>query len=86
MPLVVDDILVNFDPERTRGALRLLSHLATHHQTIAFTCHPWLRECFEAEGAHVVELPGNTAAATPRQEAAARDSAPLPSPLGRGTG
>ncbi|HLM44374.1 MAG TPA: DNA repair protein Rad50, partial [Myxococcaceae bacterium] len=82
LPLVVDDILVNFDLERTRGALRLLSHLAGHHQTIAFTCHPWLRECFEAEGAHVVELPGNTAAATPRREAAAN----FPSPSGRGTG
>ena len=86
LPLVVDDILVNFDLERTRGALRLLSHLAQHHQIIAFTCHPWLRECFEAEGANVVELPGNTAAATPRKEAAANYSAPLPSPLGRGTG
>lgn len=72
LPLVVDDILVNFDLERTRGTLRLLAHLSKHHQVLAFTCHPWLRECFEAEGARVVELPSrNTAAATPRMGAAA---------------
>ncbi len=76
LPLVVDDILVNFDLERTKGTLRLLSKLSKHHQVIAFTCHPWLRECFEAEGAKVVELPSRNA----------QDSAQHPSPFGRGTG
>jgi uncharacterized protein YhaN len=72
LPLVVDDILVNFDLERTRGTLRLLSKLSKHHQVIAFTCHPWLRECFEEEGAKVVELPSrNTTTATPGLGAAA---------------
>lgn len=56
LPLIVDDILVNFDLERTRGTLRLLAGLSERHQVIAFTCHPWLRELFEAEGARVVEL------------------------------
>ena len=56
LPLIVDDILVNFDLERTRGTLRLLSTLSERHQVIAFTCHPWLRELFEAEGARVVAL------------------------------
>ena len=56
LPLVVDDILVNFDLERTRLTLKQLSQLAGQHQVIAFTCHPWLRELFEAEGARVVEL------------------------------
>ena len=83
LPLVVDDILVNFDLERTKGTLRLLSKLSKHHQVIAFTCHPWLRECFEAEGAKVVELPTrNATTATPGLGAAANH----PSPSGRGTG
>jgi uncharacterized protein YhaN len=67
LPLVVDDILVNFDLERTRFTLKQLSQLAGRHQVIAFTCHPWLRELFEAEGARVVELsrarPGQATAA-----------------------
>ena len=67
LPLVVDDILVNFDLERTRGTLKLLSRLSEHHQVIAFTCHPWMRECFEAEGARVVELESRKTEATTRQ-------------------
>ncbi|TSC24122.1 AAA family ATPase [Corallococcus sp. Z5C101001] len=60
LPLIADDVLVNFDSERARGAVHLFARLAEHHQVIAFTCHPWLREHFEAEGAHVLELPGAT--------------------------
>lgn len=56
LPLIVDDVLVNFDPERARGAIRLLARFSTQHQVIAFTCHPWLREAFAAEGARVQEL------------------------------
>ncbi len=66
LPLIVDDILVNFDLERTRSTLRLLTRLSERHQVIAFTCHPWLRECFEAEGARVMELtPGGATPARP---------------------
>ncbi|HEY0096190.1 MAG TPA: DNA repair protein Rad50, partial [Archangium sp.] len=85
LPLIVDDILVNFDLERTRCTLRLLSRLSKHHQVLAFTCHPWLRECFEAEGAKVVELPTrNTTTATPGWEP--RPISPLPLGEGRGEG
>jgi uncharacterized membrane protein len=61
LPLIADDVLVNFDPVRARAAVRLFAKLAEHHQVIAFTCHPWLRAHFEAEGARVVELPRATA-------------------------
>ncbi|WP_164010955.1 AAA family ATPase [Pyxidicoccus trucidator] len=60
LPLIVDDVLVNFDPERARGAIRLLASLSTQHQVIAFTCHPWLREAFESEGARVQQLDTDT--------------------------
>ncbi len=63
LPIIVDDVLVNFDRERTRGALTLLARLSERHQIIAFTCHPWLRESFEAEGAKVLELPSGRGAA-----------------------
>lgn len=56
LPLIVDDILVNFDLERTRGTLQVLARLSERHQVISFTCHPWVRELFEEQGARVVEL------------------------------
>ena len=56
LPLIVDDILVNFDLGRTRGALELFARLAERHQVIAFTCHAWLRELFEQKGAWVVDV------------------------------
>ncbi len=60
LPLIVDDVLVNFDPERARGAIHLLARLSEHQQVIAFTCHPWLRDAFAAEGARVQTLEVST--------------------------
>ena len=48
LPLVVDDILVNFDPRRASTVARILARVAETHQVIAFTCHPHVREMFEA--------------------------------------
>ncbi len=56
LPIIVDDILVNFDPERTHATLRVLGRLARRHQVIAFTCHPGLKEMFRQEGAEVITL------------------------------
>lgn len=62
LPVVLDDILVNFDPDRTRATLRVLARLSRKHQIIAFTCHPQLRDLFRKEGARVVELAEATGA------------------------
>lgn len=40
LPVFMDDVLVNFDPERKRGAAKAIGHLATHRQVVLFTCHP----------------------------------------------
>ena len=40
LPVVMDDILVNFDPERAERAARSIEQLATRHQVLYFTCHP----------------------------------------------
>ncbi|GEN13431.1 AAA domain-containing protein [Myxococcus fulvus] len=66
LPLIVDDILVNFDPTRARGAIHLLARLAEQQQVIAFTCHPWLRTLFEAEGARLLMLDAHDASTTRR--------------------
>ncbi|MBR4952883.1 MAG: hypothetical protein IKZ30_00050, partial [Oscillospiraceae bacterium] len=38
-PLILDDALVNFDDDRMRLALDLLSEIAKERQVILFTCH-----------------------------------------------
>jgi len=40
LPVILDDILVNFDPERAIESCRALVELSTSHQVILFTCHP----------------------------------------------
>jgi uncharacterized protein YhaN len=42
LPVVFDDIFVNFDPERSRTSLKALRELCTTHQVLMFTCHPEL--------------------------------------------
>lgn len=39
LPVLADDILVNFDDDRRRGAVRALVELAQKRQVIVFTCH-----------------------------------------------
>lgn len=58
IPILADDILVNFDSARRRGAARALTELAQSRQVIMFTCHEEvvsvLREVSDA--ANVIEL------------------------------
>ena len=44
LPLVIDDVLVNFDDKRARAALRLLGQLAEKTQVLFFTHHSRLVE------------------------------------------
>jgi uncharacterized protein YhaN len=40
LPIVMDDILVNFDPDRAHRAARSIKELSQTCQIIYFTCHP----------------------------------------------
>ncbi len=40
LPFVMDDVLVNFDPERAKRAAEILLAAAPDHQILLFTCHP----------------------------------------------
>jgi len=42
LPVVFDDVFVNFDPGRTRLTIRAVRELAETHQVLLFTCHPHL--------------------------------------------
>jgi uncharacterized protein YhaN len=40
LPVVVDEVLVNFDPDRARRAAEAFAELAQTNQVLVFTCHP----------------------------------------------
>jgi len=40
LPLIMDDVFVNFDPERARRVAELLVAFSSEHQVLLFTCHP----------------------------------------------
>ena len=59
LPVVVDEALVNFDPQRARLAAESFAQLAETNQVLVFTCHPSTAEMFaDAAGAQVVDISG----------------------------
>ncbi len=72
MPVVLDDILVNFDPERAKAACKVIMDLSKRFQVIFLTCHPETEALFQSvapskkkarESAMSVVRLGSTAAA-----------------------
>ena len=47
LPLIMDDVLVNFDPERARAVAQELANYSERHQILIFTCHPETARIFE---------------------------------------
>jgi uncharacterized protein YhaN len=46
LPVIVDEVLVNFDPKRARKAAEAFAELARTNQVLVFTCHPTMTELF----------------------------------------
>jgi uncharacterized protein YhaN len=46
LPVIVDDCLVNFDPQRQRGIAQALADYARERQLLLFTCHPETERIF----------------------------------------
>ena len=44
LPVIMDDILVNFDPDRAKNALQAILQLSKSMQLLYFTCHPQIVE------------------------------------------
>lgn len=44
LPIVLDDVLVNFDPERAQAVASELAESSRSHQILLLTCHPHLAE------------------------------------------
>jgi uncharacterized protein YhaN len=61
LPLVLDDVLVNFDSERAKSAAAVLCDFAAQgHQLLVFTCHEHVLQMFKALKAPASQLPDNT--------------------------
>ena len=56
LPVVMDDILVNFDAERAARAASAIRELAERHQVIYFTCHQWTAELLDPDGGRTLSL------------------------------
>lgn len=61
LPFVLDDVLVNFDPQRAAAVADVIAQTAVSHQVLVFTCHPHVVETLEkaAPDRLVVELPSD---------------------------
>lgn len=58
LPMVLDDVLVNFDAERAESAARVLAEFAGGgYQVLMFTCHEHIHKVFSANGCSVQVLP-----------------------------
>jgi len=50
LPVIVDEVLVNFDAERGRRVAEAFVQLAQTNQVLVFTCHDWVAAMFAAAG------------------------------------
>jgi len=79
LPLILDDVLVNFDTGRVRSSARLLREFAANgHQLLFFTCHEHVMRIFKAENADIRVLPGR---AVSGKLEPLHDSRPMPAPV-----
>jgi uncharacterized protein YhaN len=59
LPLVMDDLLVNFDGQRARAAATVLREFADEgHQVLLFTCHEHIGRLFRGLHVRVRAMPG----------------------------
>ena len=57
LPVVVDEALVNFDPNRARLAAECFAQLADTNQVLVFTCHPAIADLFsDLANSDVIEV------------------------------
>jgi uncharacterized protein YhaN len=56
LPVVMDDILVNFDADRAGRAAAAIRDLAARHQILYFTCHRWTAELLDPGGDRTLTL------------------------------
>lgn len=64
LPLFLDEVLVNWDPDRREEGLDLLARVSETRQVFFFTCHPELASSVHRRGGSIVRLPTPSADGT----------------------
>ena len=60
LPMILDDVLVNFDSHRAMAAVQVLRDFADEgHQLLVFTCHEHIARLFKSQRVDVRRLPDN---------------------------
>jgi uncharacterized protein YhaN len=54
--LFIDEVFVNWDPERRARGLEVLAGLSAARQLFVFTCHPDVAEDLGSRGGRVLRL------------------------------
>jgi uncharacterized protein YhaN len=73
LPFVMDDVLVNLDPERSHALAGLLGEVARTSQILYFTCHPQMVDLLQREAdAAAYDLPRGGGEPVPRTGGQAR--------------
>ena len=57
LPLILDDVLLGVDDDRTEGCLGMLSEFSREHQVIFLTCHERVAQRARSAGAKVINWP-----------------------------
>ncbi len=56
LPLIVDEVLVNFDAERSKKAAEILLEFGSKRQILVFSCHPETAGLFPGSQVNLIEL------------------------------
>lgn len=60
LPVVMDDVFVNFDRQRTETAIEtILEFAGNNHQVLLLTCHQHITEIFAQRGIEAIRLPSH---------------------------
>lgn len=54
LPLIADEVLVNFDPVRAKNTARCLQEFAHNRQVLFFTCHEHIPALFDKASNHII--------------------------------
>jgi len=56
LPVIVDEVLVNFDPTRAKKIAEIFQDFGKNRQIIIFTCHPSMVEYFDKSSINLIEI------------------------------
>jgi uncharacterized protein YhaN len=56
LPVIMDEVLVNFDPNRARNTAEILQNFASERQVLLFTCHPDTKNLFSASKINLIKI------------------------------